>query len=144
MSNTLFNTPTGLAPPAPNPTTICTQNPTTHSQRLQKLSTRTKRLAKRITKGEDRLARLTATDEDAISAPQKTPIDSQTAHEIKKRQVSIKEALQEYNRWVRHFERSVDAQCAEMKEQLSQRIGALIEGADKDLKVLEKKSEKEL
>jgi Skp family chaperone for outer membrane proteins len=142
MSNTLFNTPTGTAPPAPNPTIIYTQNPQTHEQRRLNLETKTKRLAKRITKGEDRLTRLTATDEEAISHPQKKTLpDSQTTREIEKRQVRIKEALQEYNRRVRHFERSVDAQYAEMKEQLVQRIGALIEGAEKDIKVVENNGE---
>jgi hypothetical protein len=49
--------------------------------------------------------------------------------------------LQEYNRRVRHFERSVDAQCAEIKEQLVQKIEALVEGAAKDSEVVERKGE---
>jgi hypothetical protein len=92
MPNTLFNTSTGTAPPAPKPPTIYTQNPTTHEQRRQKLSTQTQRLTKRITEGEDRLTRLTAidsSDEEAALPPQKSPTDSQTTHEIEKRQVSI-------------------------------------------------------
>jgi hypothetical protein len=135
MSTPLFNTPTGAAPPSSIPLTP------SHAARTQAYDEARKSIAISIERREKKILKkehVLASIEPKHTGLNGTGLADRThARVVREKQRRLDRQLEAYDEGVKEFQKNTDKQCEEVKEQLLKRVGQLIEGAERNLELLE-------